>query len=141
VSLVASDAQGGQDTDTAGVSIHVEPLGELSDVRHGAPPLRLVDASSHGLVVEKDPGATAYNVYADALGSWYAPTAAEGTACGLASWTDNQDGTVTLDYQVPPTSWIVVPSSNACYEGSAGSRSDGTSRTASGTWPPCGGAP
>jgi hypothetical protein len=138
VTLIATDAQGGQDADTAGVSVQVDPLGELSNVSRGAPALRVVDTTPNGVVVEKDPHATAYNVYADALGSWYAPTAAKGTACGISTWSDNRDGTVTLDYQVPPNSWVVVTTSNACHEGSAGSRSDGTSRTEIGTWPSCG---
>jgi hypothetical protein len=84
---------------------------------------------------------SAYNVYADALGSWYSPSLAEGSACGITDWTDNGDGTVTLAYEMPENRWIVVTGSDACREGPAGASSDGTPRTASGTWPACGPIP
>jgi hypothetical protein len=119
-------------------SADVEPLGEISDVLSGAPPLLLVGTDDNSLVVERHPGASAYNVYADALGSWYSPSLAEGSVCGVTAWTDNGDGTVTLQYEVPESSWIVVTASNQCEEGPAGRASDGSSRTASGTWPTCG---
>lgn len=119
-------------------SVDVALLGEISNVRAGAPPLRILDSSESALVVEADPDALAYNVYADTLGSWYSPTAAEGSACSLASWTENGDGTITLDYDVPENSWIVVTASDACGEGSAGLASDGSERFTSGSWPACG---
>lgn len=121
-------------------SVDVQPMGEISDVLSGEPPL-LVNGHDNTLVVEHDPGVTAYNVHADALGSWYSPSAAEGSVCSITDWTDNGDGTVTLSYEVPDNSWIVVTGSDACRESSAGTASDGTLRTASGTWPTCGPAP
>jgi hypothetical protein len=118
-----------------------EPLGEVSNVLQGEPPLLIKDRTSTSLVVEKDPDATAYNVYADALGSWYSPTEAEGSVCGITTWTDNLDGTVTLDYEVPMNSWIVVTASNACLEGPTGPGSNGIERSETGTWNLCGAAP
>lgn len=140
VTLLVSDPGGGQDLDEATVSVAVGALTELSDVAAGAPPLRIVAATTSSLVVERDPDATAYNVYADALGSWYSPTAAEGTVCALATWNDNGDGTVTLDYGVPRNAWLVVTASNVCEEGSAGAASDGTERADAAGWPSCGAA-
>ena len=121
-------------------SADIPPLGEISDVRAGEPPL-LVHRQERTLVVERDPGVTAYNVYADALGSWYSPSPAEGSVCGITDWTDNGDGTVTLDFDVPPNSWVVVTGSDACRESSAGTASDGTPRSATGSWPACGAVP
>jgi len=121
-------------------SSDVPPLGEISDVRAGEPPL-LVRRQDGSLVVEQDPGVTAYHVYADALGSWYSPSPAEGSVCGITDWTDNGDGTVTLDVDLPVNSWVVVTGSDACRESSAGTGSDGTPRTASGSWPSCGPVP
>jgi len=109
-------------------------------VRAGEPPL-LVRRQDGSLVVEQDPGVTAYHVYADALGSWYSPSPAEGSVCGITDWTDNGDGTVTLDVDLPVNSWVVVTGSDACRESSAGTGSDGTPRTASGSWPSCGPVP
>ncbi len=118
----------------------IEPLGEISDVRAGEPPL-LVHKHDDTLVAEQDPGVTAYNVHADALGSWYSPSAAEGSVCNITDWTDNGDGTVTLTYTLPENTWILVTGSDACREGSVGTASDGTPRTATGTWPSCGAVP
>jgi hypothetical protein len=93
------------------------------------------------VTVLADPVALAYNVYADAIGSWYAPGSATGSACGLTGWTDNGDGTVTLDHALPGNSWIVVTASTACAEGPAGCGTAGTERTTLGTWELCGPAP
>jgi hypothetical protein len=119
--------------DMGSTSVDVAVLGEVSD-------LRILDTSDQALVVEAEPGALAYNVYADALGSWYSPTIAEGSACSLTSWTDNGDGTITLQHELPENRWFLVTASDECGEGSAGSASDGSSRSASGAWPTCGGA-
>jgi hypothetical protein len=121
-------------------STDVQPMGEISDVLSGESPL-LVNEHDNTVVVEHDPGVTAYNVYADAIGSWYSPSPAEGSVCGITDWTDNGDGTVTLSYEVPDNSWIVVTGSDACRESSAGTASDGTLRTTSGNWPTCGPTP
>jgi len=117
------------------------PIGEVSDVAGGEAPLSVPDRTSSILVVEKQPGAVAYNVYADAIGSWYSPTAGEGSVCAVTGWTDNGDGTVTLDYQVPENSWVVVTASDACIEGPAGSGSDGVERSGTGSWQSCGALP
>jgi hypothetical protein len=122
-------------------SADVEALGEISDVLAGEPPLLITGKDDTSLVVEQDPAAAAYNVHADELGSWYSPSTAEGSVCGITDWTDNGDGTVTLPYEVPEGSWVVVTASDACREGPAGSASDGTPRTATGTWPACGPVP
>ena len=71
---------------------------------------------------------------ADALGSWYFPRGATGSQCSVRDWTDNGDGTLTLDYDVPPDSWILVTASTACAEGPAGRNSAGDERTTLGTW-------
>lgn len=119
----------------------MEPLGEVSDVLDGEPPLLITGTTTNTVIVESDPLATAYNVYADSLGSWYSPTVEEGSVCGITEWSDNGDGTVTLPYQVPPNSWILVTASDQCQEGSAGEASNHSPRTASGTWPTCGATP
>jgi len=114
--------------------------GAVSDVLAGAPPLR-VEPGGASLSVERLADATAYHVYADALGSWYAPSAATGTQCLLTSWRDPGDGTVGLDVSLPPGSWTVVTAANACGEGADGARSDGRERTTLGTWERCGAGP
>jgi hypothetical protein len=134
--VVAVDAMG-WDSETS----HPEPPPEVSEVLGGGPPLRILDRTSNSLVVEKVPYATAYNVHADALGSWYSPTGDEGSVCGITTWTDNGDGTVTLDYVVPEDSWIVVTASDPCREGPAGSGTDGVERSETGSWTGCGAAP
>lgn len=114
------------------------PPGEVS----GAGEARLrVGPRGERLVVEADAEAAAYNVYADRVGSWYSPTAAGGSVCSIRSWTDNGDGTVTLDQSVPAGSWVVVTASTPCAEGPAGPDSDGTERTTLAVWELCGPAP
>jgi len=116
------------------------PPGEVSDVRVGDKPLRIT-SGSNALTIEADADAVAYNIYADRLGSWYAPGAATGSVCGITQWTDNGDGTVTMDYALPVDSWVVVTGSTSCAEGPAGTGSVGVERTLLGTWERCGPAP
>lgn len=113
-----------------------DPPGEISGSTE--PRLRVV-RRGEALRVEAAPETTAYNVYADRIGSWYAPTAATGSACGLAG-TDVGGGIEEIDYLAPSGSWIVVTASTPCAEGPAGPDSEGTERTASGssTWDRCG---
>jgi hypothetical protein len=115
------------------------PPPEVSAVSQALPPLR-VEPDGTGLTVST-PGTVAVNVYADAIGSWYAPFAGTGTVCGIASWTDNGDGTVTFPCTLPPDSWFVVTASTECAEGAAGPDSGGTERTTLGSWALCGPAP
>jgi len=112
----------------------------VSDQPSGEPPL-LVLPNRQGLRLEVDPDSLAYNVYADALGSWYAPRDRKGSVCAVEDWTDNGDGTLDLDYEIPPNSWILVTGSNGCGEGPAGPDSAGTERTQMGTWIRCGPGP
>lgn len=114
--------------------------GEVSDVLAGAPPL-LVDPGGASLSVELVAAATAYHVYVDRLGSWYAPSATTGTQCLLTAWRDHGDGTIGLDTVLPVRSWTVVTAANACGEGPAGARSDGRERTSLGSWALCGPGP
>ena len=114
-----------------------ETVGEVSDVLAGEPPLLVLEGEVPALVVEREPAATAYNVYADTLGSWYSPTPGEGTVCGITSWTDNLDGTVTLDYEAPAGSWVLVTASDDCREGPAGADSSGAERFGIGSWHDC----
>jgi len=116
------------------------PPPEISDVRAGAPPL-LVRRDAARLVMEVVPEAVAYNVHADLLGSWYFPRAATGSVCGIDTWTDNGDGTLTVDYDIPAGTWIVVTASTSCAEGPAGTDSEGTERMGQGVWELCGPAP
>jgi len=115
-----------------------EPPGEVSG--SGEPRLRVAPRGT-AVRVEADPEVTAYNVYADAIGSWYGPTAASGSVCGITEWTDNGDGTITLDYALPVNSWIVVTGSTLCAEGPAGRGSAGEERTTQGVWEFCGPSP
>jgi len=106
----------------------------------GRPPL-LLDRPATKVTGEKVADAVAYNVCADAIGSWYAPSAAKGSLCTVRAWTDNGDGTLTFDYGVPAGSWILVTASTPCAEGPAGAGTAGTERTTLGSWEPCGAAP
>jgi hypothetical protein len=117
------------------------PPPEVSDVRAGAPPLRVSLTPAAGLILENLPEASAYNVYADWIGSWYFPAPFKGSLCHFRSWTDNGDGTIRLNYDVPANSWIVVTASTPCNEGPAGPDSAGTERSTQGSWQLCGEAP
>jgi hypothetical protein len=134
--VVAIDAMGWDSESSLPV-----PIGEVSDVTEAEPPLRVLDRTSSSLVVEKEPGAVGYNIYSDALGSWYSPAPGEGSVCGATDWTDNGDGTVTLDFDVPDNSWVVVTASDACLEGPAGASSDGMERSDNPSWQSCGPLP
>jgi hypothetical protein len=81
--------------------------------------------------------ARAYNLYADLLGSWYNPTGATGTICPIGEWSDNGDGTITLDVPLPAGSWFLVTASTECMDGPAGESSDGTDRKSVGSWELC----
>jgi len=118
----------------------VAPPGEVSAVRLGEPPL-LVDKLPTRLTFERDPEATAYNVYTDLLGSWYFPTVAKGSQCHLTTWMDNSDGTLTIDFPLPPNQWVLVTASNACGEGPAGPCTVHLERTDAGVWELCGSWP
>lgn len=118
-----------------------EPPGEISGP---AEPRLRVARLEDGIVriaVEDAPEASAYNVYADRLGSWYAPTAAKGSACGLTQWTGRGGGAVEFEHLLPRDSWIVVTASTPCAEGPAGPDSAGRERTDLATWQMCGPAP
>jgi len=114
--------------------------GPVSHIPLGEPPLLVIPRRGR-LRLESDAAALAYNVYADALGSWYAPRDRKGSVCAVKDWTDNGDGTLDLDYEIPPNSWILVTGSNVCGEGPAGPDSAGTERTQMGTWIRCGSGP
>jgi len=114
------------------------PPGEVSG--QAQPHLRVAPGGTK-VTVQADPEVVAYNVYADAVGSWYMPDSATGSVCGITAWTDNGDGTVTLDYALPADSWIVVTASTACAEGPAGCGTAGVERTTIGSWERCGPAP
>lgn len=122
-------------------SLDIPPLGEVSDVAAGEPPLLVTGTVSNTVTVAEEPLAAAYNIYADSLGSWYSPTPEEGTLCAVATWTSNPGGTVSLPYTLPANSWIVVTASNACREGTAGKDSRQRPRETTGTWPACGAFP
>ena len=109
-----------------------EPAGSGSPL-----PLVMTGRASNSLVVEGVPGATAYNVYIDQLGSYYAPSVLDGTTCTVTIWADNGDGTVTLDVAVPNDSWVVVSASNAGGESAVGSDSSGADRRLIGVWESC----
>lgn len=117
------------------------PPGEVSGPAE--PRLRVTrrDDGVVALALESAPEAAAYNLYADRIGSWYAPTEAKGSACGLTQWTDLGNGAVELEHVLPTGSWIVATASTPCAEGPAGPDSAGTERTTRGTWQRCGPAP
>jgi hypothetical protein len=114
--------------------------GEVSSQAEGERPLR-VRPRGPAVTVEPERRATAYNVYSDALGSWYAPTTATGSVCWIQTWTTNPDGTLDLDWAAPAGSWFVVTASNPFGEGPAGPTSGGQERTILGTWALCGAVP
>ena len=88
--------------------------------------------------IQAVPGAKAYHVYADPIGSWYSPTVAEGSVCSFTSgeWTVVPEG-IRFTYSIPADSWIVVTASYCCGEGSAGKNSSDVERKLLGTWPVC----
>ena len=79
---------------------------------------------------------TALNLYVDAIGSWYAPSAASGTQCRRTTWGAS-GGVATLDADLPANAWVAVAASNACGESSAGRDSFGVERMSVGTWERC----
>lgn len=109
---------------------------EVSHVVAGDPPL-LLSPGGDSVTVSEALGATAYNVYIDSIGSWYAPAA----TCAIRSFAINGDGTVTLPLAWSASSWIDVTASDPCSEGAVGTDSAGARRSASGTWAFCGPAP
>lgn len=111
--------------------------GEPSTPRAGWLPLLVTRTPAPRVTVELPAAASALNLYVDRVGSWYAPSLATGTRCRVTAWTDNGDGTVTIDADLPAGSWLAVAASNACGESSAGRDSLGVERMAVGTWEAC----
>ena len=93
------------------------------------------------ITIDEVPAATSYNVYTNQLGTWYEPAEETGSVCSISTWTDNGDGTITLDYVIPEGSWSLVTASTDCFEGSAGTDSNGVPRTSVGSWELCGASP
>lgn len=81
--------------------------------------------------------ASAYSLQPDAIGSWYAPNAAAGSACFVAT-TPAGAGRVEATPALAPNAWVVVTASTPCAEGSAGGDLFGIPRMSLGTWAPCG---
>ena len=115
------------------------PPGEVSDVRAGAVPLLVLD---HGgrVSFEDRADASAYNLYADAIGSWYVPSPPSGTACFVAT-TPGPAGRLETSPTLAPNTWLVVTASTRCAEGPAGADYFGVPRTPRATWLECGPAP
>lgn len=111
-------------------------LEELSE-RAVDPPLLVTDEGNR-IVVENEPGATSYNIFAGAVGDWSEPTA----SCHLTGWLENGDGTITLGAALPPNAWVEVTASNACAE-SPTSRDNFFGRRRAGEygWTTCGPQP
>lgn len=125
---------------TADVSATVrpsDPPAEISDVRAGEPPL-LVRPGGTELVVERDPAVAVLNVYVDAIGSWYAPADPTGRTCHVGTWTNNGDGTITLQHELPNDSWVLVSGAGLCTEGPVGRDSRLAARESVGVWELCG---
>ncbi|HPR62775.1 MAG TPA: proprotein convertase P-domain-containing protein [Thermoanaerobaculia bacterium] len=99
-------------------------------------PLQVISKGGNAVEVEKVAGATAYNVYIDAINDWYSPDDSGASVCTITSWTDNGD-TVILDVIIPPDHWVTVSASNASGESSCGQNSDNEERMGIGTWPTC----
>jgi hypothetical protein len=110
---------------------------EVSSFRVGDLPLR-VEPGGISIWVSGETWAKAYNVYADRLGSWYAPSAASGSHCAITDWAVHPSGGISLDYAVPAGSWIVVTGSNEHGEGPAGYLEPLLDRTDHGSWELCG---
>ena len=112
--------------------------GEISSVSNGEPPLQVGPGFPNSITVESDPQVTAYNVYHDIIGDWFSDPV---QICSITTWTDNGDGTVTLDVTVPDDSWILVTGSNADGEGVLGPNTFAAERSQTGTWILCGAHP
>jgi len=117
------------------------PLGEVSDVLAGAPPL-LVPSTTE-VIVESLAGATAYDMYVGVIGSWYHSEALTGRRCAEGSWIDHGDGTLSLadPFPIAGSYWILVTAANPCFEGAAGTDSFRRPHEPHPTWEACGPAP
>jgi hypothetical protein len=115
------------------------PPAEVSDVRAGAVPLLVLDHGAR-LSFEERSDAMAYSLYADAIGSWYAPNAAAGSACFVAT-TAVGAGRLEASPTLAPNTWVLVTASSRCAEGLPGRDSFDRERIASGTWTTCGPSP
>jgi len=113
------------------------PPGEVSDVIAGALPLLVLDEGAR-ISFEERLDAVAYNIYADAIGSWYAPSIPAGSECFIAT-TAVGGGRLEASPSLAANSWLVVTASSPCAEGSAGTDSFATDRMSVGIWTPCGG--
>ncbi|MEM7247836.1 MAG: hypothetical protein AAF533_21035 [Acidobacteriota bacterium] len=126
------------DTASARVVPGADSLPEVSGM--GEEPL-LVVPDPATVTIGEVPEATAYNVQADLIGSWYAPATLRGSSCTITAWDDLAGGVIGLAYDPPPNTWFVVTASNSCGEGPAGTDSTGTERQGVGTWEDCGAGP
>jgi len=115
-----------------------EAPGEVSDTSMGEAPLRITKAGTR-LVVEHELAAAAYNLYTGHFyGGMFTPAHLEARTCAVTDWTDNGDGTVTIDHEMPGHAWVLVSASNPCGEGTAGAGSAGLARTGQDGWETCG---
>jgi hypothetical protein len=106
----------------------------------GVPPLIVEDPAAAQITLEKI-SCNTYNLHVGRLSDLAAgfyDTTVEGTTCYISAWTDNGDGTVTLDVTIPDNSWFVFSGNTMLGQSSVGLDSDGTERTSMGVWSLCG---
>jgi hypothetical protein len=141
-SVTVTDASGCSGSDTGFfVSLCCDPFpNEPSAVDlFVVPPLIVEDPAAAQITLEK--AYCAYNLYVGQLSdlaSGLYDTTVGGTTCWIMGWTDNGDGTATLDVTIPDDSWFVLGESTVMGESSVGRDSDGTERTSMGAWALCG---
>ncbi|UCF80198.1 MAG: hypothetical protein JSV08_06675 [Acidobacteriota bacterium] len=102
----------------------------------GVPPLIVEDPAATQITLE-EMYCGVYNLHVGQLSdlvSGLYDTTVGGTTCFISVWTDNGDGTVTLDVTIPDNSWFVLSGSTILGVSSAGLDSDGTERSSMGFW-------
>ncbi|UCF81447.1 MAG: hypothetical protein JSV08_03295, partial [Acidobacteriota bacterium] len=140
-SVTVTDANGCQGTDSHVMSCcDPWPIEPSAVDLFGVPPLTVAAPAAAQITLEKA-NCGVYNLHVGQLSdlaSGLYDTTVVGTVCGITVWTDNGDGTATLDVTIPDDSWFVLSESTIMGQSSVGRDSDGTERTSMGSWALCG---
>jgi hypothetical protein len=142
-SVTVTDATSGCPGSDSGffVTLCCDPFpSEPSAVDLSAVPPLTVAPGATQITLEKA-NCGVYNLHVGQLSdltSGFYDTTVGDTVCGITVWTDNGDGTATLDVSIPDNSWFVLSESTIMGQSSVGRDSDGTERTSMGSWALCG---
>ena len=124
--VVAAPTPRGRATIAGCHSAGAAPPVEVSAAASGSP-LMVSKAAGGALVLafEQVADATAYNVYAGTIGSWYSHGTSPGTDCDAATVPAMPGRLSTVMPVHAGSSYLLVSASNATGEGETGSRGDG----------------